>query len=219
MPLPAALEAWLAARRPLPAHAAYLEARYADEPYRLILALLAADLEAAARDDMTARLLEAAPHTARVSLADLTLPLTLIASALPPALARDRLWTVRRQLEAFGLHAARLDVREESSRLAAALGELLGALGLGGGFAKEDDRTRTETLLGLLAKPVPEISASLALSPEAAETWALFRLLARARAVYGPELLGPFVISMTRGPADLLTVLLLARWAGCERGW
>ena len=218
VPLPAALEAWLAARRPLPAHAAYLEARYADEPYRLILALLAADLEAAARDDMTARLLEAAPHTARVSLADLTLPLTLIASALPPALARDRLWTVRRQLEAFGLHAARLDVREESSRLAATLGELLGALGLGGGFAKEDDRTRTETLLGLLAKPVPEIPASLALSPEAAETWALFRLLARARAVYGPELLGPFVISMTRGPADLLTVLLLARWTGGEAG-
>jgi phosphoenolpyruvate carboxylase len=31
-------------------------------------------------------------------------------------------------------------------------------------------------------------------------------------------LLGPFIISMTRGPADVLTVLLLARWAGCDQG-
>jgi phosphoenolpyruvate carboxylase len=218
VPPPPALEAWLAARRPLPARAAYLDARYTDEPYRLVLALLAADLEAAAREDMTARLLEATPHAARVSLADLTRPLDLIASALPPALARDRLWTVRLQIEAFGLHAARLDAREESSRLAAALGELLSALGLGAGFAEGDDRARTETLLRLLAGPVPEIPTSLALAPETAETWALFRLLARARAVYGPELLGPFIISMTRGPADLLTVLLLARWAGGEAG-
>ncbi len=218
VPPPPALEAWLAARRPLPARAAYLDARYTDEPYRLVLALLAADLEAAAREDMTARLLEETPHAARVSLADLTWPLDLVGSALPPALAHDRLWTVRRQFEAFGLHAARLDVREESSRLAAALGELLSALGLGAGFAGHDDRARTETLRGLLANPVPAISANLALSPEAAETWALFRLLARARAIYGPELLGPFIISMTRGPADLLTVLLLARWTGGDAG-
>ncbi len=156
MPPPPALEAWLAARRPLPARAAYLDARYTDEPYRLVLALLAADLEAAARDDMTARLLEATPHAARVSLADLARPLDLVASALPPALAHDRLWTVRRQIEVFGLHAARLDVREESSRLAAALGELLSALGLGAGFAEHDDRARTETLRRLLAKPVPD---------------------------------------------------------------
>jgi len=218
VPPPPALEDWLASRRPLPARAAYLDARYTDEPYRLVLALLAADLEAAARDDMTARLLEATPHAARVSLADLTRPLDLVAGALPPALAQDRLWTVRRQIEAFGLHAARLDVREESSRLAAALGELLGALGRGTGFAGGDDRARTETLLRLLAEPVPEIPASLTLAPEAAETWALFRLLARARAVYGSDLLGPFVISMTRGPADLLTVLLLARWTGGDAG-
>src|SRR5262249_53014388 len=32
--------------------------------------------------------------------------------------------------------------------------------------------------------------------------------------VYGHASLGPFVISMTRGSADVLTVLLLARWAG-----
>jgi phosphoenolpyruvate carboxylase len=43
-------------------------------------------------------------------------------------------------------------------------------------------------------------------------------LIARAQQVYGPELLGPFIISMTHGPADVLTVLLLARWTGCADG-
>jgi phosphoenolpyruvate carboxylase len=55
-------------------------------------------------------------------------------------------------------------------------------------------------------------------TPRAAETWALFRLLRRARAIYGAEALGPFIISMARGPADVLTVLLLARWSDCDAG-
>ena len=42
-----------------------------------------------------------------------------------------------------------------------------------------------------------------------AEAWRLFRLLAALRSLYRPESLGPFIISMTRGAADLLTVLLL----------
>jgi phosphoenolpyruvate carboxylase len=36
--------------------------------------------------------------------------------------------------------------------------------------------------------------------------------------VYGAELLGPFVISMCQSMCDVLTVLLLARWTGCDRG-
>jgi phosphoenolpyruvate carboxylase len=68
----------------------------------------------------------------------------------------------------------------------------------------------------------PERPASLAKNPgvtaDTAETWALFRLLARTQNVYGRELVGPFIVSMTRGPADLLTVLVLARWAGCAAG-
>ena len=32
------------------------------------------------------------------------------------------------------------------------------------------------------------------------------------------ELLGPFIISMARSAADLLAVLLMARWTGCAEG-
>src|SRR5258706_376663 len=219
-PPPEALTAWLDARRPLPAHVAYLEQRYAGEPYRLALSLLAADLEAASREDMTARLLDEAPHAARATAAEVRAVVDLVAQGVPPALAGDRIRALEDQLETFGLHAARLDIREDSGRLAATLGGILARLGLEAGFAERDEPARAARLLRLLAEPAPKASeiSALALDESASETWRLFRLLARAQAIYGRESLGPFIISMTRGPADLLTVLLLARWAGGAGG-
>lgn len=217
-PPQAALLAWLESRRPLPAHVAFLATRYAAEPYRLALSLLAADLEAASQDKMAERLLSTEPHTARAKPEDFVAPLALIAESIPTQLADDQLKAVRRQLEVFGLQAARLDVREESTRLASALGELLRALKIDLAFEDADDATRTATLLRLLNQPAPALAPHPGVTNATAETWALFQLLARAQAVYGRELLGPFIISMTRGAGDVLTVLLLARWAGCAGG-
>jgi phosphoenolpyruvate carboxylase len=148
-PLPE-LQAWLDARRPLPPHVAFLEQRYGDEPFRLVIALLAADLEVASRDDMTARLLDALPHTARVRTGDIVGPLDMAAQAIPPPLARDELLKVRRQFDIFGLHAAGLDVREDSARLAAALAELLRALNLDLDFEHGDEAGRVAPLCPLL---------------------------------------------------------------------
>ena len=221
-PPPPALKAWLEARRPLPPHVAYPEDRYADEPYRLALALAAADLEAASSDGMTARLLDDAPHQARVMAGDVSEVLALVAHAMPAALADDQLRRVRAQLEIFGLHAARLDIREDAGRLATAVGGILGALRIDPDFAARDDRARAALLVQLLADEPPDPSAlsrAAAGAGEAgAEVWRLFRLLARAQRIYGRLLLGPFVISMTRGTADVLAVVLLARWAGCAPG-
>jgi phosphoenolpyruvate carboxylase len=219
-PPPEALTAWLDARRPLPAHVAYLEQRYAGEPYRLALSLLAADLEAASREDMTARLLDEVPHAARITAAEVRTVVDLVAQGVPPALAGDRVRALEHQIEAFGLHAARLDIREDSGRLAAALGDILAGLSLEAGFAERDEPARAAVLLRLLAEEAPKASeiSALALDELSAETWRLFRLLGRAQAIYGRGSLGPFIISMTRGPADLLTVLLLARWAGGASG-
>jgi len=216
-PLLPPLEAWLQARRPLPSHVAFLEERYAEEPYRLVLALLAADLEAASQEDMTARLLEDTPHRARLTAEEVGHVLELVATALPETLAADRLRVVRHQLDTFGLHTARLDVREDAGRLAAALGRVLEGLGVVSDFANRDDAGRRAILVRLLAEEVPPLerpAAVLAAEAPSAETWRLFRLLARAARVYGPASLGPFVVSMTRGAADVLAVLLLARWAG-----
>ncbi len=227
-PPPADLMAWFELRRPLPAHVAFLEQRYTSEPYRLMLSLLANDLAEASRDDMAARLLESQPHTARASLGDFTRPLSMIRSAVPPVIAQDQLHTVETQFKIFGLHGARLDVREDSGRLNAALNEILRGLEIdyledestpaGHLHPVQDNDSRLALITRLLAAPLPVLSATPGVTPEAAETWALFHLIARARKVYGSDLLGPFIISMTRSAADLLAVLLMARWTGCDQG-
>ncbi len=218
VPLPPELLARIEARRPFPPHIAFLEKRYAAEPYRLLLSLLAADLEDASKDDMVTRLLSSAPHVTRLHTEAFTAQLDLAARAVPRRLAGGTLRAVRRQFDIFGFHAARLDVREESGRLAAALGEILRGLKIDFDFEEGTDRARAATLRQLFSAATPSLAPRPGVTAETAETWALFQLLARARAVYGRDLLGPFIISMTRGPADVLTVLLLARWAGCEDG-
>ena len=205
------LASWLATRHPLPEHVAYLEKRYPDEVYRITLALLAADLAEASRDDMTARLLSNAPHSARVQVQDIAGPLAMVAHSLPPAIVADELAAVQRRVQIFGLHAARLDIREDSARLRAALGEILRALGRITDFEQAGGAERRAVLLELLAAPPPELAPHAGVTARTAATWSLFELIGRARCVYGPALLGPFVISMAHDAADALTVLLLAR--------
>jgi len=210
------LTEWIEARRPLPPHVAYIEDRYAMEPYRLVLSLLATDLAEASRDEMTARLLERTPHEARITLRDLLKPIKLIAGSLPASLTQDEIQKVRHQLHIFGLHALRLDIREESSRYNSALAETLRALEIASDFEEMPDDERLLLLTKLLSNPLPDLSTHPGVTPATAETWALFQLMARVRDVYGAELLGPVVISMCRSAADVLSVLLLARWTGCD---
>src|SRR5262245_45473893 len=223
-PPPPALLRWLDSRRPLPERMRYLEARYANEPYRLVLSVLAADLEAASQEDMTSRLLDEAPHRAHLPSDETRKVLALVAAATPSVPAARALQTLRAQLESFGLHAARVDIREDSGRIAMALGEILAGLGIDEDFARRDEPMRRRLLLDRLAAetPAPSQVAAAASGETSGETsgevWRLLRLISRVQSVYGRECLGPFIISMTRGPADLLSVLLLARWAGGEAG-
>ena len=212
------LLAWIDARRPLPEHVSFIEERYPAEPYRLVLSLLANDLAEASRDDMTARLLERTPHQARIRLQDLQKPLDLIAANLPASLQEDEIETARRQLNIFGLHAMRLDLREDSSRLNSTLDETLRALRATPNFAAMPEQERLTLLTELLGSELPDLSAQPGITAATAETWSLFQLIKRVRDVYGADLLGPFVISMCQSAADVLSVLLLARWMGCDEG-
>jgi phosphoenolpyruvate carboxylase len=212
------LSAWIEARRPLPEHVEYLEQRYPTEPYRLVLSLLANDLAEASRDDMTARLLDRTPHQARVTVRELFEPIDLIASSLPASLAQDEIQKACQRLKIFGLQMMRLDLREDSSRLNAALTETLRALNITFDFAETAEEERLTILTRLLTSELPDLAEHPGITPPTEQTWALFQLIKRVRDVYGPELLGPFVISMCQSAADILSVLLLARWMGCDQG-
>ena len=218
LPPPPALKVWIDSRRPLPDHVSYIEKRYVNEPYRLVFSLLAADLAGASREDMTGRLLSSKPHRAVVQLDRIMDPVRIIASHLPERLARDEIRLLEHQLRAFGLAAARLDIREDTAKWNSALGEVLRALEIVPEFDNLSDAKRSELYLSMLGNPLPELSPHPGITPASAETWALLRLMARVRSVYGEEPIGTVILSMTHSAADVLAVLLMLRWVGCDRG-
>ena len=200
-------------------HLVFLQNRYPNEPYRLWAAALAEDLATAAAGDMVARLKgEANPPLRLKSMRDLLEPLKLMDKTLRESklgdLAADQLALMRRQAQVFGLHVARLDIRQYSDYNTAVLDEVLQKLGVHDGFAKLAPQERAEVLSELLAAPNPDLSQLTDLSAEADETLALFQILYRAFDFYGPELIGPYIVSMTHGPEDILAPLLLAKWHG-----
>lgn len=209
---------WFEARKPLSDHVTFLQERYPDELYRLCLGALASDLGLASQAKMAKNLLSDSPHKAIAHPEDVDMVLRYIQDSMPTSLRNGKLQTLRQQVNAFGLHTARLDIREDSARLNQSLGETLRALGICQDFAAMSNDERTKILLEQLQKEPPRLSQTPGFLPETSQTWALFRLLHRTRSLYGTSLLGPFIISMTQGVADLLAVLLMARWSGGSEG-
>jgi phosphoenolpyruvate carboxylase len=118
---------------------------------------------------------------------------------------QDWLW----QTSVFGLHIARLDVRQESAWNVRVMTELLAFLGLASDYSSLPESRRCEVLRASLAHPGP---ASLdGLSAEARETAELFSVLSLASARVGGDALGGYVISMTHAVSDVLAVLWLCR--------
>lgn len=115
------------------------------------------------------------------------------------------------RIATFGFYFARLDVRQDSGVYQKVLGELLREAGVTTNFDEFDEEQRQEMLLQTLGKVA--IEDEMPLSEEARETLDLFRLLRRTARCFGMEALGGHVLSMTRTPSDLLTILWLWHWS------
>ena len=201
-------------------HVAYLRRRYPTETYRIQAALLADGLDEAAHDDVVARLQgnpAGALPTIRTSQ-DLLTPLQLMAGSLQQSggasIVETQLQPFLTQAQVFGLHTARLDIRQYSDYHVAVLAELCRKLGLHDDFAALDPAGRTAFLTTQLEAAVPDLGQLSDLSPQTSESLQLFQALGRAVSSYGPEVIGPYIVSMSRRPDDILAVLLLARWTG-----
>jgi len=120
------------------------------------------------------------------------------------------------QTQVFGLHTARLDVRQESSKYAAAMAEIFRVGQLAEDYVALDEPAKQE-LLGRTMR-FPWVLPDAALSDDTRQVLGLFRVLARITQQFGPEALGAHIISMTHQPSDLLTVLWLSEWAGGGNG-
>ncbi len=138
----------------------------------------------------------------------------LAAKAAHAARSVDRLM---RQVAAFDLHLATLDLRQHSERHTAALAEITRALGYPHDYARMNEGERLDWLTHELETPRPLIATDARYSAETTETLNVFRVARRALDEISQSAIRAYIVSMTRDVSDLLAVLVLAKEAGLFR--
>ena len=131
-------------------------------------------------------------------------------------LAKTFLAPLLREVRTFRFATVRLDIRENTIRINATLGELYRAT-RGSEPPASDSADWKDWLLTELAAPRRAGDAPLAtaaLTPEAQETLATFRTVAEMRDRVDREAFGTLILSMTHSATDVLGVYLLAKHAG-----
>lgn len=133
--------------------------------------------------------------------------------------ARERLATWQRQVAMFGFHGARLDIRQHAQVHFEALASVVDTLRLTSTpFERLSEAEATNWVLQELRGRRPliphDLTALPALTQEVVQT---FRALRACRDVFGADVLGSCIISMTTRPLDLYVVLLFLKEAGLFR--
>jgi len=152
----------------------------------------------------------------RELIADLERLRTALVEVGAGRLARHDVDPVIRAVATFGFHLAALDIRQNSAFHDRALAQLLERAGAdeAATFASWPEPDRRALLQRELATLRPFAHPREDAGPEAREMLDVHRVVRDHRARYGNDGLGAFIVSMTRGPADLFAVLVLARDAG-----
>ena len=204
--LEAALEQ-LAGR--FPEEAARLQRRNPEEPYRRFFSLLVARVRATREDRADGY------ESPLELLADLRLAQRSLQTGQGQFVAATQLHDTIRQVEVFGFHFARLDIREHAGRHGAAIAEVLSALGVHEAYASLAPAERSALLAREIAQRRPLIPSDLSgLSAETQEVVGTFRALDELLRGRHAGAIQSYVISGTEEPAHLLEVLLLMKESG-----
>ena len=174
-------------------------ARHREMPYRVFLRLMQARLQSTYDDDIY-------PYE---KVDELVKDVELIAESLAFNKGRHAgLFLVQRllrRIHTFGFHMVTLDVRQDAEVHRKVVGECLG---------EEDwlELTAAERAERIIEAINTRENAPMTLSTRARKTIAVFQAIAFCRRKYGKRAIGPFIVSMTEGADDILSVLLLAQW-------
>ena len=175
-------------------------ARHRDMPYRVFLRLVQQRLQATYDDD-------AYPYE---SAAEFQADVELIATSLAANKGEHAgLFAVRRLLRritTFGFHLVTLDVRQDALVHREVVGECLGD----DKWLERTPAYRVEKIAQAIRQKDPPVFEP---STKARKTLAVFQAIAFCRRKYGSEAIGPFIVSMTQGVDDILSVLLLSEWS------
>jgi phosphoenolpyruvate carboxylase len=189
------------------------------EPYRLAVSGIYARLTAtAAKLEVETRrrpVGAGAPYeSAKEFKADLdVLDRSLIANN-SGVIARGRLRHLRRAVDCFGFHLARLDIRQNSAVHERTVAELFDAAIPGMSYLALSEEARVNLLLNELRSARPLSSAFVKYSEETLGELALFRAAAEAHARFGADVISQCIISMCKGMSDMLEVAVLLKEVG-----
>lgn len=175
-------------------------ARHRQMPYRVYLRLIQERLQATYDDS-------ACPYEHSKQLTE---DITILAESLAANKGQHAgLFSIKRllrRIDTFGFHFLTLDVRQDALVLRRVIGELLGD----DEWLERSGEDRLERIAEAIRS---RDSVSETQSVLARKTLAVFQAIAFCRRKYGKRAIGPFIVSMTQGADDILSVLLLANWS------
>lgn len=173
--------------------------RHRDMPYRVLLRLIMARLQATHDDGSY-------PYeSAEEFLADIQ----LIARSLGENKgANAGLFAVRRlmwRIRTFGFHFVSLDLKQSAMTIRGVVGRCLNERD----WLERSPEERAQRLREAIRR---NESPQADLDNESKRALAVFQAVAFCRRKYGRRAIGPFIVSMSHGVDDVLSVILLGRW-------
>lgn len=174
--------------------------RHRDMPYRVLLRLVQQRLQATYDD-------AAFPYeSAKQFRADIDMLARSLADNNGQHAGLFAVRRLLRRIDTFGFHLVTLDVRQDALLHRQVIGE---CLGIEDWLTWSPADRAARIVEAIEMKDPPPVQQSIA----ARKTLAVFQAISFCRRKYGKEAIGPFIVSMTQGADDILSVLLLANWS------
>jgi phosphoenolpyruvate carboxylase len=193
-------------RERFPVLAADLDERNADEPYRQVITFLRERVRATLSDDPRGY------QRPEQLLRDLRIIEQALVDQGEPLIIGGDLHDLVRQVEVFGFHYARLDLRDHARRHEQTLDEIFRAVGIEDAYASLDDARKCEVLAREIVNPRPLIPVDLSQFSDAAQdVIGTFRVARELIDSGHRDALETYVISGADEPSDALEVLLLMK--------
>ena len=213
-------------------HVRALVNRYPNEPYRAVMAGLSGQLADASQETLSRPLYPfyVTPSLALSPTMSLPLPVAPVPNASNIAttlniiidslkqgrsavLIDGELSNLHRQLDVFGLHIARLDLRQHSAWHERAITEVLAKLKLADNYEKLDESAKVAVLTQVLAQPGRSVLDRVGpLSDETRNILEPLMLAREATRRYGNDIMGVYIISMTDDLSDVREVEAMMHW-------
>jgi len=189
------------------------------EPYRLAVSGIYARLTATAemlQVEITRRPVgKGKPYeSVRELQADLDVLHRSLISNNAGVIARGRLRLLRRAVDCFGFHLARLDIRQNSAVHERTIAELMDAANPGMSYLALGEDARISLLTNELRSTRSLVSPFVKYSDETMGELNVFHAAAEAHAKFGSDAIPQCIISMCKSMSDMLEVAVLLKEVG-----